>query len=88
MSPGPGPTDGRGRRLHGRAGALSKRLWPRPWSLGCPVARGPVGHQEGEEQRSRGWGQWEGQARGVCAWLAEADVDFVRDRGRDQGMWA
>lgn len=48
VSPEPGPTDRGSRGLHGKARASSKRLRP----LGCPVALGPMSHQEGEEQRN------------------------------------
>lgn len=50
-----------------------------------PVARGPVGHQEGEEQRSVGGGRWEGKAQGACAWVTEADVDFAGDGTETRG---
>lgn len=54
VSPGPSPRDGGSRGLHGRARASSKRLWPGPRPLGCPIALSPVGHQGGKEQRSQG----------------------------------
>lgn len=60
VSPGPGPSDGGSRGLPGRARASSKRLWLGLRPLGCPAAPSPVGHQEGEEQRSQG------AMRGVC----------------------
>ena len=60
MSPGPGLSDGESRGLPGKARASSKRLWPGLRPLGYPAAPSPVGHWEGEEQRSQG------AMRGVC----------------------
>lgn len=79
LSPGPGPTDQGSRGLHGRARASSRRLVRRR-PLGCPVALGPVDHQENDEQRS---------PEGVC--VADRGRPGLGGAGgvesRDQGTW-
>lgn len=73
MSTGLGPTGGRSRGPRGRAGASSKRLWPRPKSLRCPVARAPWVIRK--VKSGEVWGRNErAKPGGACGWLMEAEV--------------